>query len=96
MVICAVYAWGCILQHHCAEAWKDRNQFYTEPKRPVILRETGEMGTDDVESPIHDTLSHNGLEVRDLSDYNTIGFHHTVNMLIWYVEDARKEAAKYK
>lgn len=74
MVICAVYARGCILQHHCAETWKHRKQFYTEPKRPVILRENRETGADDVESPIHDTLSHNRLEVRDLPDYNTIGF----------------------
>lgn len=94
MVICAVYVWGCILEHHCTETWKDRNQFHMEPNRPVILRETREIGTDDVEGPIHCTISHNRLEVRDLPNY-MIGFHHTVTMLKLYIQDARKDARKY-
>ena len=45
-----------------------------EPIEPVVFLEVHEMGTDDDEGPIHDTISHNRLEIRDLSKYDTRGF----------------------
>lgn len=50
-----------------------------EPSNPVIFLEVLEMGTDDGEGPIHYTISHNRLEIRDLSNYDVRGFQqHTV------------------
>ncbi len=78
-VVCAVYVWGCILEHHWTETWEDRNQFHKEPSRPVICLKALEMGTDDGEGPIHYKISHSRWEVRDLSNYDMRGFkHHTV------------------
>lgn len=79
MVVCAVYVWGCILEHHWSETWEDEDQFQMEPSNPVIFLEVLEMGTDDGEGPIHYTISHNRLEIRDLSNYDVRGFQqHTV------------------
>lgn len=53
-----------------------------EPKGPVAFVEALEMGTDDGEGLVHYTISHNRLEIRDLSHYDKRGFtHHTVYVL---------------
>ena len=53
-----------------------------EPIEPVVFLEVHEMGTDDDEGPVHDTISHNRLEIRDLSKYDTRGFKYpTIYML---------------
>lgn len=84
MVVCAVYVWSCILEHHCTETWEDRKQFHMEPFKPVILREAMEVRTDDVECLIHYMISHSRLEIRDLLNCNRRGFHHIVYMLQLY------------
>lgn len=45
-----------------------------EPHKPVVPREVREMGSDDVEGPIHHTISHSRLEIGDLSKYHMRGF----------------------
>lgn len=85
VVVCAVNIWGCILEHHWIETWEDRNQFQMEPSKPVDTWEAWEMWTDDAEGPIHYAISHNRLEIRDLSNYVMRGFkHNTVYMLQGY------------
>lgn len=84
MVVGAVYVCSCILEHHCAETWEDRNHFPMEPDKPVILREVMEMRTDDVECPIHYTISRSRVEIRDLPNYNMRRFHHTVYTMQLY------------
>lgn len=68
MVVCAVYVCGCILEHHWTETWEDSNQSQMEPNKPVVFLEALEMRTDDGEGPIHYTISHDRLEIRDLSN----------------------------
>lgn len=81
-VVCAVDVWGCNLEHHWTETWEDSNQFQMEPNKPVAFVEAQEMRTDDGEGPVHYTISHNRLEIRDLSNYDKRGFkHHTVYVL---------------
>lgn len=81
MVISAGYVWCCILEHHWSETWEDRNQFQLEPIQPVVFLKACEMGADDGEGPIHYKISHNRLEIGDLSKYNMRGFkHHTIYM----------------
>lgn len=82
MVSCAVYAWGGILEHVWSETCKDGDQFDMEPNIKDFLVETWETRTDDDKGSVHDTVSHNRLELWDLGKYDMEGFkHHRCFML---------------
>lgn len=91
MVVCAVNVWGCILEHLWIETWQDSNQFQVEPNQPVAIREAQEMWTDDGKGPIHHAISHNRLENRDLSNYDTGGFKYHTSLHVASAPHRRKE-----
>lgn len=53
-----------------------------EPIKPVVSLEALEVGADDDEGPIHYTISHNRLEVRDLSKDDITRFKHLTVCLL--------------
>ena len=76
VVVCAVYVCSRILEHRWTETREDRNQYQMEPIKPVVFLEAWEMRTDDSEGPIHHTISHSRVEIRDLSNEDMKGFKH--------------------